>query len=140
MKRVKYWELPAQELREYIIGNWLADEHLDVGDAIHDYYDKARPRCWVDIAHDATDLWNRMFKFDQLESESPAYSVLSGAVAAAAAGVWDAVAEAFGLESKYVELVLANWYEQNWEGEVPKLTWDEFMQRYEAEKAEWEAE
>jgi hypothetical protein len=81
-----------------------------------------------------------MFKFDQLESESPAYSVLSGAVAAAAAGVWDAVAEAFGLESKYVELVLANWYEQNWEGEVPKLTWDEFMQRYEAEKAEWEAE
>jgi hypothetical protein len=44
------------------------------------------------------------------------------------------------LESKYVELVLANWYERNWEGEVPKLTWDEFMRRYEAEKAEWEGE
>lgn len=138
MKR-KYWELPAQELREYIIGNW-DDEELDVCDAIHDYYDKARPRCWVDIAHEATDLWNKMFKGNEFEIDSPAYGVIDGAVAAAAAGVWDAVAEAFGLESRYVELVFANWYERNWEGEVPKLTWDEFMQRYEAEKAEWEAE
>lgn len=139
MKRVKYWELPAQELREYIIGNW-DDEELDVCDAIHDYYDKARPRCWVDIAHEATDLWNKMFKGNEFEIDSPAYGIIDGAVAAAAAGVWDAVAEAFGLESRYVELVLANWYEQNWEGEVPKLTWDEFIRQYEAEKAEWEAE
>jgi hypothetical protein len=138
MKR-KYWELPAQELREYIIGNW-DDEELDVCDAIHDYYDKARPRCWVDIAHEATDLWNKMFKDNEFEIDSPAYGVIDGAVAAAAAGVWDAVAEAFGLESRYVELVFANWYVPNWEGEVPKITWDEFMQRYEAEKAEWEAE
>lgn len=136
----KYWELPPAQMREYIINHWLDDEDMDVCDAIHAYYGDARPRDWCDVGTDAVDLWNRMFKDDQIGEYSPAYGVINGCAAAAAAGVWDTVAEAFGLESKYVELVLANWYERNWEGEVPKLTWDELMRRYEAEKAEWEGE
>ncbi len=137
MRRVKeYHKLPAPKLRRYIIANWLADEEMDVCDAIHYYYEKARPRDWCDVGTDAVDLWNRMFKGNRIGDYSPSYGVINGCAAAAAAGVWDTVAEAFGLESEYVQLTLAHWYEQNWEGEPPKLTWDEFMKLYEIEKAE----
>lgn len=138
-RQVKYWELPPEKLRQHIIDNWASDEHLYLGDAIHHMYECTRPRDWVEVKDDALDLWQRMFK-EEIEDESPIYSIIAGACAASAAGVWDTVAEAFGLNTRYVELALASWYERKINGEEapPPLTWEEFMRLHEAEKAERE--
>ena len=136
----RYWELSSpDEMLDHIVENWESDENLDVQDALHTYFDKARPRNWCDIAHQTMNITNRMFK-DVIEYESPAYAVIAGGIAASAAGVWDSVAEAFGLKTHYVELVLANWYERDVTKteKLAPITWEEFMKRYEAEKAEWE--
>lgn len=138
-RRVKYWELPPNELRQYIIDNWAVDEYMDIGDAIHNLYEHTRPRDWLEVKDDALDLWQGMFK-QEIETDSAVYGVIAGACAASAAGVWDTVAEAFGLNTRYVELALAKWYERviNKEEAPPPIDWQEFMRLYETEKAEWE--
>jgi len=138
-KRIKYWELPATKLRQHIIDNWAADEYLDIGDAIHRMYEHTRPRDWLEVKDDVIDLWQSMFR-QEVEIDSPVYGLIAGACAASAAGVWDTVAEAFGLNTRYVELALAKWYERiaNKEEAPPPIDWQEFMRLYEAEKAEWE--
>lgn len=138
---MNYWEIPSpDELLEYIAENWQSDETMDVGDALHTYFDAKRPRDWCDIAHQTMDITNQLFNSD-IEYESPAYGVIASSVAAAAAGVWDSVAEAFGLEARYVELVLAHWYERDITKteKLTPITWEEFMKRYEAERVEWES-
>ena len=137
----QYWDMPIEELIDYVIKNWHNDDELDVGDALHRYYEETRcPRDWTEINWQTIEIWNRAFN-DDIQPESPAYGVIVSGIAAAAGGVWDTVADAFGLESRYVELVLAEWYEADADdGIPPPITWDEFMRRYEAEKAEWETD
>lgn len=137
----KYWELPTEQLLDYVGYYWEEDENLDIGDALHRYFDAARPRDWLDVRDDMRGIWARMFN-ELPEHDSPIDAIFCAGTAASAAGVWDAVAEAFGLETKYVQLVLAGWYEYpGLKMEAPSpITWDEFMRRYEAEKAEWEQE
>lgn len=137
----RYWEMPADQLLEHIGNNWAEDEELDIGDALHRYFEETRPRDWLEVRDKLREIWGRMFK-EEVEDDSVMESVFSAGAAAAAAGVWDTVAEAFGLESRYVELVLAGWYEYpgSKTEAPPPITWEEFMRRYEAEKAEWESD
>ena len=137
----QYWDIPIEKLINHVVENWQDDEEMDVADALHRYYEETRcPRDWTEINLLTVDIWNRMFD-DDIHLDSPAYGVIVSGIAAAAGGVWDTVADAFGLESRYVELVLAEWYEADGDdGIPPPITWDEFLRRYEKEKAEWEVE
>lgn len=134
----KYRELPPEQLLDYVGLYWNEDENLDIGDALHCYFEAVRPRDWLDVRDSMRDIWSRMFK-ESPEQESPIDAIFCAGAAASAEGVWDTIAEAFGLETRYVRLVLANWYEyQGLKTEAPPpITLDEFMRRYEAEKNEW---
>lgn len=136
----QYWELPVEELPDYIVENWAIDDDLDVGDALHRYYEETRcPREWTEINALTIDIWNRMFQ-ENIEPDSPAYGVIVSGIAASAGAVWHTVADAFGLDAGTVETVLDDWYEvEPGEPVPPPITWDEFMRRYRKEEAEWAA-
>lgn len=137
----KYWELPPEQLLDYVGDHWRDDDNLDIGDALHRHFELARPRDWLDVRDDMRGIWEKMFK-ESLEAESPIDAIFAAGTAASAAGVWDTVAEAFGLETRYVRIVLAEWYEYPGmkTAAPPPITLDEFMRRYQAEKSDWEQE
>ena len=134
-----YGKVPVDKLLDYIVENWEDEDKVWVGPALDLYYDKVRkPRDWVDINQFTIALWERMFG-EKIETDSPMYGVIVSAISAANSGAWDTIAEAFGLNSRYVELVLAEWYERDLDKPPPPpITWGQFMERYEKEKDEWE--
>ena len=109
---------------------------------MHNYYEKARPRDWLAVEEETRNFWKDLF-LEEIPQFCAIHGVIASACAASAAGVWDTIAEAFGLDARYVELTLADWYERKmYKGKEiaaePPITWEEFMRRYESQKAEWE--
>lgn len=143
----RYHEQDKDELFETII-RWSLDENeddeveVDIGDALHIYFKKAAPRDWCDVQDEARRVAERFYEAEDFEADSPIDNLLGATAAQAADGVWQAVAEAFGLNKEYVELVLAHFYERKKDEPIPEpaISWEEFMRRYEIEKAEWEAD
>ena len=151
-----YHKQDKDELFETII-RWSLDKYeedeieVDIGDALHVYFEMAAPRHWCAVRDEARRFAARLYEPEDFEEDSPIDGLLGAAAAQAADGVWQAVAEAFGLNKEYVELVLAHWHERElvrayWHGieqdapiPEPAISWEEFMRRYETEKAEWEA-
>lgn len=144
--KTPYHEQDKDELFETII-RWSHDEYddeneieVDIGDALHVYFEKAGPRHWCAVRDEARRVASRLYEPEDVEEYSPIDSLLAATAAQAADGVWQTVAEAFGLDKKYVELVMAHWHEREQDEPIPEtpILWEEFMRRYEAEKVEWE--
>jgi hypothetical protein len=145
--KIPYHKQDKDELFETII-RWSLEENeddeveVDIGDALHVYFDKAGPRHWCEVRDEARLFAARLYEPEDFEEGSPIDSLLTATAAQAADGVWQTVAEAFGLNKEYVEFVMAHWHERE-QGEPipePAISWEEFMRRYETEKAEWEAD
>lgn len=143
-----YYKQDKNELFETIV-RWSLDEpdtkydelEVDIGDALHHYFEMAGPKEWLDVRDEARRFAERFFAPD-FEEDSPIDGLLAATAAQAADGVWQTVAEAFGLEKQYVELVLAHWYEKNYDtaAPAPVISWEEFMRSYETERVEWESD
>jgi hypothetical protein len=135
-----YYEQDKDELFETIIRcSLVEDDEIDLGDALHIYFEMVGLREWCEVREEARRVAVRMYE-GEFEEYCPIDNLLGATAAQAADGVWQTVAEAFGLDKRYVEFVLANWYEKE-QGEPspePPISWEEFMRRYEAEKVEWE--
>ena len=141
-----YHEQDKDELFETII-RWSLGEYddeneieVDIGDALHVYFEMAGPRHWCAVRDEARRVAARLYEPEDFEEHSPIDSLLTATAAQAADGVWQTVAEAFGLDKKYVELVMAHWHEREQDESIPEppILWEEFMRRYEIEKTEWE--
>jgi len=145
--KTPYHEQDKDELFETIV-RWSLDEYeedeaeVDVGDALHVYFEKAGPRHWCAVRDEARRIAVRMYEPEDVEEYSPIDSLITAAVAQAADGVWQTIAEAFGLNKDYVESVMAHWHEREKDEPIPEpaISWGEFMLRYETEKAEREAD
>lgn len=138
----------------YFVKTWrdsLEDEprvedgyHHDVADDLHIYFEATGERDWMGVADEATKIYNIMFMDEHekpinVDNESPMASVWRAASAQAAHGVWQAVADAFGLNVDVLEDVLEDWY-LLWDGNKtppPPITMGEFMKRYKAEYKWW---
>ena len=123
-------------LEEVKRGLWTWHDGGDISNDIHVYFEMANPRDWVDVSDAACDVWKAMFD-EEIEEYSPIDAIFSGIAAQAAHGAWSAVADAFGLERQYVELVLARWYEDKENLPAP-ISPEEFIRLYEEEKKSWE--
>lgn len=142
-----YHKQDKDELFETII-RWSLDEYeadeaeVDVGDALHVYFEKAGPRHWCAVRDEARRVAARLYEPEDFEEYSPIDSLITAAAAQAADGVWQTIAEAFGLNKDYVESVMAHWHEREQDEPIPEsaISWEEFMLRYETEKAEREAD
>ena len=143
-----YHEQDKDELFETII-RWSLGEYddeneieVDIGDALHVYFEKAGPRHWCAVRDEARRVAARLYEPEDFEEYSPIDSLITAAAAQAADGVWQTIAEAFGLNKDYVESVMAHWHEREQDEPIPEpaISWEEFMLRYETEKAEREAD
>jgi hypothetical protein len=143
-----YHEQDKDELLETII-RWSHDEYddeneieVDIGDALHIYFEMVGPRHWCAVRDVARRVAARLYEPEDFEEDSPLDNLLVATAAQAADGVWQTVAEAFGLNKEFVELVMAHWHEKEQGEPTPEsaISWEEFMRRYETEKAEWEAD
>jgi len=141
-----YHKQDKDELFETII-RWSRNEYddeneveVDIGDAMHVYFEKSGARHWCAVRDEARRIAVCLYEPEDFEEHSPIDSLLAAAAAQAADGVWQAVAEAFGLDKKYVNLVLAHWHEREQGEPIPEtaISWGEFMRRYEIEKVEEE--
>ena len=118
----------------------------DVSDDLHNYFEATGARDRHDVSSEATKVYNIMFVNEHddesciVEDESPIASVWNAAAAQAAHGVWQSVADAFGLNVDVLESVLEDWYLLWGEDKTPPppITMDEFMKRYKAEYNFWE--
>lgn len=141
-----YHNQDKDKLFENIV-RWSLDEYdddeaeVDISDALHVYFEKAGPRYWCAVRDEARRVATRLYEPEDFEEYSPMDSLLTATAAQAADGVWQAVAEAFGLNKDCVECVLAQWHEREPGEPIPEtaISWEEFMRRYEIEKPEWEA-
>ena len=139
-----YYEQDKDELFETIIRCSLdegEDDEVDLGDALHVYFDMVGPRNWCDVRDEAFRIAERLYEPEGFEPYSPIDSLLAATAAQGADGVWQAVAEAFGLDKKCVEIVLDHWYEKEYDtaAPAPVISWEEFMRRYEEWKSERDA-
>lgn len=145
--KIPYHKQDKDELFETII-RWSLNEYdddeaeVDIEDAMHVYFKKAGPRHWCAVRDEARLFAARLYEPEDFEEHSPIDSLLTATAAQAADGVWQTIAEAFGLNKECVELLLAHWHEREQDEPIPEpsISWDEFMRRYEIEKAEWEAD
>jgi hypothetical protein len=146
--KTPYHEQDKDELFETII-RWSHDEYddeneveVDIGDALHVYFEMAGPRHWCAVRDVARRVAVRMYEPEVLEEGSPIDDLLTATAAQAADGVWQTIAEAFGLNKEHVENVMAHWHEREQDEPIPEpsISWAEFMRRYETEKAEQEAD
>lgn len=119
----------------------------DPADDLHNYFEASGARDWMDVGNEATKAYNIMFADEDdestvVEEESPITGIWRGASAQAAHGVWQSVADAFGLNVDVLEAVLEDWY-LLWDTDKtlpPPITMGEFMKRYKAEYKVWEKE
>lgn len=119
----------------------------DPADDLHNYFEASGARDWMDVSNEATKAYNIMFADEDdestvVEEESPITGIWRGAAAQAAHGVWQSVADAFGLNVEVLEAVLEDWY-LLWgtdKTSPPPITMGEFMKRYKAEYKAWEKE
>jgi hypothetical protein len=65
---------------------------------------------WRDIAAEGLHVYNMMFE-ENAEKHSPLDSLLSSVAAAAAHGVFSAIAAAIGVKSSDVECAVSRWYD-----------------------------
>jgi len=119
----------------------------DPADDLHNYFEASGARDWMDVSNEATKAYNIMFADEDdestvVEEESPITGIWRGAAAQAAHGVWQSVADAFGLNVEVLEAVLEDWYLLWGEDKTPPppITMGEFMKRYKAEYKAWEKE
>jgi hypothetical protein len=129
-------KIPSKRSLQQAIKHWAIVDSATDND-IHLFFENyVKERDWLEISDHGQKMYAWMFT-NKLHRDSPLAGLLDGVAAASANGVWKSIALAFGLESMYVEFVLGDWYE----GKEPPapITLTEFMQRYEKEKAEWEA-
>ena len=126
-----------ESLTEELI-NWTDEDADDTGNLLHRYFETTKLRHWCDVAAGGREAYALMFE-EEVEAFSPLDAIIGGVAAQAAQGVWDAVADAFGLEAKYVELTLSHYVEVS-PGEAcpPPMTLEEFMTRYKKDKEMWE--
>jgi hypothetical protein len=118
----------------------------DVSDDLHNYFEATGARDRHDVSVEATKVYNIMFVNEHddesciVEDESPIASLWNAAAAQAAHGVWQSVADAFGLNVDVLESVLEDWYLLWGEDKTPPppITMGEFMKRYKAEYKIWE--
>jgi hypothetical protein len=128
---------PSKRALQQAIKHWAVVDTETAND-IHLFFEHyVKEKDWLEVADQGRKIYTWMFT-NKLHRDSPMAGLLDGVAAASADGVWKAVALAFGLEHTYVQYVLGDWYEGN-EHPAP-ITLAEFMQRYEKEKADWEAE
>ena len=119
----------------------------DPADDLHNYFEASGARDWMDVSNEATKAYNIMFADEDdestvIEEESPITGIWRGAAAQAAHGVWQSVADAFGLNVDVLQAVLEDWY-LLWDTDKtlpPPITMGEFMKRYKAEYKVWEKE
>lgn len=138
-----YYEQDKDELFETIIRCSLdegEDDEVDLGDALHVYFEMAGPRQWLEVRDEARRIAERLYEPD-FEEGSPIDDLLAATAAQAADGVWQAVAEAFGLDKTCVEIVLDHWYEKDYDtaAPAPVISLEEFMREYEECKSERDA-
>ena len=117
----------------------------DPADDLHIYFEATGARDWMDVGNEATKAYNIMFADEDdestvVEEESPITGIWRGAAAQAAHGVWQSVADAFGLNVDVLESVLEDWYLLLDKDKTlpPPITMGEFMKRYKAEYKFWE--
>jgi len=117
----------------------------DVSDDLHNYFEATGARDRHDVSTETTKVYNIMFVNEDddesciVEDESPMASLWNAAAAQAAHGVWQSVADAFGLNVDVLESVLEDWY-LLWDKDKtlpPPITMGEFMKRYKAEYKVW---
>ncbi|MFZ4600334.1 MAG: hypothetical protein ACOYNN_16975, partial [Terrimicrobiaceae bacterium] len=111
---------------------------------LHNYFEATEARDWMGVGDEATKVYNIMFMDENekpinVDNESPMASVWRAASAQAAHGVWQSVADAFGLNVDVLESVLEDWYLLLGEDKTPPppITMGEFMKRYKAEYKFW---
>ena len=147
---------PTKEEALHLITTWrdsLDEPRVEDGywhdpaDDLHNYFEASGARDWMDVSNEATKAYNIMFADEDdestvVEEESPITGIWRGASAQAAHGVWQSVADAFGLNVDVLEAVLEDWY-LLWDTDKtlpPPITMGEFMKRYRAEYKVWEKE
>ena len=147
---------PTKEEALHLITTWrdsLDEPRVEDGywhdpaDDLHNYFEASGARDWMDVSNEATKAYNIMFADEDdestvVEEESPITGIWRGAAAQAAHGVWQSVADAFGLNVEVLEAVLEDWY-LLWDTDKtlpPPITMGEFMKRYRAEYKVWEKE
>ena len=147
---------PTKEEALHLITTWrdsLDEPRVEDGywhdpaDDLHNYFEASGARDWMDVSNEATKAYNIMFADEDdestvVEEESPITGIWRGAAAQAAHGVWQSVADAFGLNVDVLEGTLEDWYLLWGEDKTPPppITMAEFMKRYKAEYKVWEKE
>lgn len=145
---------PTKEEALHLITTWrdsLDEPRVEDGywhdpaDDLHTYFEATGARDWMDVGNEATKAYNIMFADEDdestvVEEESPLTGIWRGAAAQAAHGVWQSVADAFGLNVDVLEGTLEDWYLLWGEDKTPPppITMAEFMKRYKAEYKIWE--
>ena len=120
--------------------NWADEDADDTNNLLHRYFEASQIRHWCSVSDEGSRAYNIMFN-EEVERDSPLDALFSGIAAQAAHGVWETVAEAFGLEAKYVHMVLATYEELEPEdARIPPITFEQFMKMYKEEKETWEKE
>jgi hypothetical protein len=114
--------------------NWEAEDSDDVNNLLHRYFESTQLLDWCDIADEARVAYELMFD-EVCEEDSPLDALITGAAAQAANGVWQAVANALGLNSSVLQSTLEPWYMPDLHGPRKALTLDEFKTQYEKEHA-----
>jgi hypothetical protein len=114
--------------------NWEAEDSDDVNNLLHRYFESTQLLEWCDIADEARVAYELMFD-EVCEEYSPLDALITGAAAQSANGVWQAVANALGLNRHVLESTLEPWYMPELHGPRKVLTLDEFKAAYEKEHA-----
>jgi hypothetical protein len=114
--------------------NWEAEDSDDVNNLLHRYFESTQLLDWCDIADEARVAYELMFE-EVCEEDSPIDALITGAAAQAANGVWQAVANALGLNSSVLQSTLEPWYMTDLHAPRKTLTLDEFKAQYEEEHA-----
>jgi len=106
----------------------------DPVDDLHTYFEATGARDWIDVGKEATKAYNIMFVDEDdlvVEEGSPITGIWDGAAAQAAHGVWQSVADAFGLNVDVLQATLEDWYMLFGDDELPPpMTMREFNKRY----------
>ena len=139
---------PTKEEALHFITTWrdsLDEPRVEDGfwheptDDLHTYFEATGARDWMDVGDEATKAYNIMFVDEDDESSvveegSPITGIWRGAAAQAAHGVWQSVADAFGLNVDVLEATLENWYMLWGEDKTPPppMTMREFNKSYKA--------